>query len=225
MKIYKIQPEYSSQGTTSKPNPFVKIVLDKLINEKRYGLKGQLKIVDLGCGKLRHLNILNNYSKHVILVDTKVQIDRVQKLGNMTGTIKQYLQNIDLPGAAIKVIETRSFELQSNKVDVILSIAVMDVVLMYDRIQMTKAAFNNLRSGGFFVVIIPRNDSATLINCTKENQYEDGFVLKNRGHNIFTFYKNYWDINNLLELFIGNGFHLVDNLSVFRHVCLILQKP
>jgi SAM-dependent methyltransferase len=225
MTTIKIQPEYSAQATHSKPNRFVKKALEKLYTDKQYSLKTIDTLVDLGCGKLRHLNILREYSKNIFLVDTKFQIERRQKFGDILCTMHEYLESVISPDETIKEVETKDFEKQQNNVDAVFSIGVMPVVLEADRKQMLHSAYRNLRPGGYFVVIIPRNDSSILKNCTPNNKIEDGYYFKNRGHEIYTFYINFRDPSTFLALIEKKGFQLIEDLSVYRQIYWIFQKP
>lgn len=78
MAKIQIHSEYSTQGTNSKPNPLVQSTLELLTSEKRFDLKPKNKLIDLGCGKLRHLDICMRFAKHIVLVDTARQIEKVQ---------------------------------------------------------------------------------------------------------------------------------------------------
>lgn len=225
MKKLEIEAEYSAQATLSKPNPLVREVFKLLATEKRFGLKRPGKVVDLGCGKLRHLQICTEYFKYIVLVDTKKQIARKQKFGGMICTMTEYAASLSGLGKKLEIQTIEDFESQHHNAEVILSAAVMDVVLKTARVQMINAAFRNLRPGGYFVIIIPRNDSSILTRCQEKNRYEDGYVFKNRGQFHLTFYTNYRDHNSLVHQLTSKGFNLVEDFSVYRHVCLVLQRP
>jgi phospholipid N-methyltransferase len=225
MQRLEIHPENSAQGTNSRPNPFVQPILERLATEKQFTLRPKVKLVDLGCGKLRHLEICRGFAKHIVLVDTKTQIERVQKFGNMNCTMKQYIDSIESSALKIDIVTIEEFERQHHNADIVLSVAVMDVVLKDARTQMMQAAFRNLRAGGYFIVIVPRNDSSLLVNCKATNKYQDGFVFRNRGHEALTFYTNFRDPSALLRLLADYGFELLEDYSVFRQICWILQRP
>ena len=220
-----ITSEYSAQGMHSKANPLVQSTLNLLTTNKQFRLKSNLKIVDMGCGKLRHLNFFTQYAKNIVLVDTAWQIERVQKFGDMTCTMSQYIETLKNKNCKFEIHKIDDFEVQNHCADIVVSTAVMDVVLKKARKQIASAAYQNLRPGGYFVVIVPRNDSSILVRCKQENKYQDGFVFKNRGNNIRTFYTNYRDHSKLIKLLANSGFTLIDDLSVYRQVCVILQKP
>jgi len=188
-------------------------------------LKKLGKVVDLGCGKLRHLPVCAKYFKHIVLVETKKQITREQKFGGVTYTMADYVASLKSLGQKLKIQSIDDFESQHHMADVAVSVAVMDVVLKTARVQMINAAFRNLRPGGYFVIIIPRNDSSILTRCQEKNRYEDGYVFKNRGQFHLTFYTNYRDHNSMVHQLTSKGFNLVEDFSVYRHVCLVLQRP
>jgi len=224
----RIHSENSAQGTTTNANPLVETVLTKITSEKTYGLdsKGKnLKLVDLGCGKLRHLCICSKFANQIILVDTVEQITRTQKFAGTNYTMEQFVQSLGNHRSKITIIATTEFEKQHHNADIVLSVAVMDVVLKGDREQMSRSAFNNLSKGRYFVVIVPRNDSSILKRCSKSNEYQHGNVFNSRGDSNRTFYSNFADHTPLLRLFERIGFRLVDDLSVYRQVCLILRTP
>jgi hypothetical protein len=109
--------------------------------------------------------------------------------------------------------------------DFAICVAVMDVVLPADRISITAAAFQNLRDGGYFSVIVPRNDSSIIKRCNDGNRFMDGHVFKNRGHQQRTFYTNYRNQQELIQMGERAGFELIRDQSIYRQVSLIFQKP
>ena len=187
------------------------------------GKKDSLKVVDLGCGKLRHLNILCDLFNNIILVDTKFQIERKQKLGELFGTLSEYINKLGC-NRNIQIVETNAFSKSNVNADIVLSIAVMGVVIRDSRTSMALSAYSNLKDDGYLLVITPRNDSATLINCKSENMYEDGYYFRNRGSGVYTFYTNYKDHTKLITIFTDVGFNLVEDFSTSRQVCLIFNK-
>src|SRR5581483_3422778 len=181
-------------------------------------------IIDLGCGKLRHLKICRDFSDNIILVDTKEQIERKQKFGDTTATMAEYVKATQDGKVKIDIVETEAFTKKKYNADIVLNVAVMDVVPKKVRSSLVDATYNNLRANGYCILIIPRNDSSILINCRRENKYEDGHIFKNRGHNDFTFYTNFRDPSPLLRVLTHRGFKLIEDLSIYRQICLILQK-
>lgn len=219
-----ISPENSAQGTTSKPNPFVEKALDRLIATKPVLDGRTMRLADLGCGRLRHLRVLLCYSNDILLVDTKKQIERIQVYAGTKCSMMEYVKPIDASQRHLRIETIDIFEQQENELDVVLSIAVFDVVLKKERIRMIRAAYRNLHTGGYLVVIVPRNNSSMLEYCTSENRLQDGYISRNRGNGPYTFYTNYRDIAPLVGLLSNEGFAVIEDLSVFRNVCLIAQR-
>ncbi len=221
MDVNLFFPEYSAQGTNSKPNPLVRKTLELLTRTGSFGVKKEPEIVDLGCGKLRHLKIFTKFTNRIVLVDTKIQIERTQKFGGTLSTMKDYI-NATRNGLNVKILTVEEFEKRNINADIIYSVAVMDAVQQKTRLQITKSAYNNLKFDKYFVVIVPRNDSSILENCKYENQYEDGYFFKNRDK--FTFYVNFRDPTPLLRMIENIGFGLIVDSSRYRYICWIFQK-
>jgi len=216
-------PENSAQGTNTKPNPFVRFTLELLTKKGAHNLRKKPKIVDLGCGKLRHLKILTAFTNNIILVDTNHQINRVQKFEGTLSTMKDYVKKT-YTTQRIRILGIDEFEDRNENADIIYSVAVMDAVLKKSRVQIVNSACSNLRHMGFFVVIVPRNDSSILEHCKIENKFEDGYFIRNRGQKKYTFYANFRDHLPLLHIIQSKCFKLIHDNSTFRHICWIFQK-
>lgn len=68
-----IRPEYSAQRRSHPPNPALKPALE-FVQKARPDLKQLGKVGDLGCGKLRHYNVLAPCSDELYLIDTEDQL-------------------------------------------------------------------------------------------------------------------------------------------------------
>lgn len=122
----------------------------------------------------------------------------------------------------MQVMSAEAFSKRRLKVDVIVSVATYDVVPSRVRVGMAQAAFRNLRVGGAYVVIIPRNDTSILRRCSNRNRYLDGHVFAHHGTN--TFFRNFSDKKPAVRMLNRLGFRLHRDLSIYRQVALILQK-
>jgi len=222
MKSKFLRTENSAQGTKSKPNPFVKLTLETLTKDKNSGLDANIKLVDLGCGKLRHLEISSHYAKKITLVDTNYQVERLQKFDGTTNTMQGYISSLKCNATIVTIDE---FSQQNNNIDVILNVAVMDAVLSKTRRFLAKSARRNLRKHGYFIVIVPRNDASILINCTLKNRYQDGYMISKKGTDFKTFYSNFRESTALHKLITTCGFDLYKDFSNYRQICWIFQKP
>lgn len=114
------------------------------------------------------------------------------------------------------------FSLSNLNLDLVSCVAVMDVVLPHARKSILESAYRNLRVGGILVLVAPRNDSTILRRCTEKNAYSDGYVFPN--HGAHTFFHNFRDQTKLIGLCERTGFRVSNDMSVYRHVCLLLQK-
>lgn len=221
MAKIKISPEYSAISSVATPNPLLKVSIKYILLNENAGKLKSLKIADYGCGKLRHLHMFLDYFNPIYLVDTQFQLSRMLKLFVEKTKIKKYINELK---TSKKLIALKDSEFESSRLglDLIFSIAVFDVVLSKTRSTMIKTAYRNLKQGGFFIIIIPRNDSSFLRRCSQENKYYDGYFFNH--HGITTFFKNFRETKYLINRVNKNGFMLKNDLSKYRNVCLIFRK-
>src|SRR5438128_1130277 len=74
-----LNPEDSAQGSTARPNPLVRASIDMILRGDFDGA-GFRRVADQGAGRLRHLNVMARAFEFLCVVDTDVQLQRVQKL-------------------------------------------------------------------------------------------------------------------------------------------------
>jgi len=223
MVKYNICSEYTAQASTFQPNRMVRLAIESLYHDKSCKVVSRKsKVADQGCGKLRHLKVLVESFQRIHLVDQQVQLTRKQTLfGKSNKNVIDYVKNKFKKGRVSTLPSTKFAKTKLN-LDVILNACTFDVVTPNSRNEMTIAAHRNLRKGGVFILIVPRNDQNILKRCNHENKYCDGHVFSH--HGIHTFFKNFRDHGPLIKNLKQVGFELLQDLSVYRHVCLIFKK-
>jgi SAM-dependent methyltransferase len=221
MAKIKVLPEYSAQPSVARATPLLEVSIKHIISNENTTELNSLRVADYGCGKLRHLCILRNYFNSIYLVDTKFQLSRTVKLFGEKTTITKYIATLETSNN-IRILNGSEFESSELGLNAIFSIAVLDVVLPSTRTTMIETVHKNLKPGGFFVIIIPRNDSSILKRCLQNNKYYDGYFFNH--HGITTFFKNFREAEHLVNKIARSGFVLVKNLSIYRHVCLLFKK-
>lgn len=215
-----IQPELSAQGYTAKPSPMAARCHEYAL--ERFGKSS--RAADQGCGRLRNLNALTSGHSSLLLVDTKRQLEHLQLFIDKRQTISEFANSWNSEGNAcqLKVMSADQFNDSHLNLDVIYSIATYDVVLKKTRKQMAGAASQNLKKGGLYFIVAPRNDSSILQRCSSKNSYQDGYVFKRNGmHTFFCNFKDQTDIIDMVELM---GFTLEEDLSIFRHATIAFRK-
>jgi hypothetical protein len=224
MARIEINSAYSAQPSTAKPNPFVEVAIRHCLENGLLSRdSNKPRIADQGCGKLRHLTILCRYFDTIYLIDKEFQLNLSQRLFDLDGTsIKEYISSLKMSGKKFNVLSSLDFDSSKLNLDIVFNICVFDVEVPKIRKAMIAAAYKNLKEGGLYVVIIPRNDQSILVRCTTKNRYLDGHVFQHRG--VVTFYKNYRNTRSLIYAFAKESFVLEADLSVYRQVCLILRK-
>ncbi len=179
--------------------------------------------VDLGCGQLRHLDVFLETFKRIVLVDTPRQLARELRFDGRMCTIPDYVAA--LPRATqrrINIVDSERFVTARIAADAVLTVNTFDVVPGKVRGEMCLAALRNLLPGGLFGVIAPRNDTTITSRCTVENQFLDGHVFEH--HGVMTFFRNFRHHRPLISRIEQMGGRLVDDMSVYRHVCLLFER-
>lgn len=215
-----LRPEFSAQRMSHPPNPAVATAIEAL--RRRWLALQRAKVADLGCGKLRHLRLLAPLSSHLFLVDTEYQLTTTHRDGNRLYTIRDLAAKRSDAVPAVAALNDTQFAVTKLSLDVVFCVAVFDVVTLDTRKALTAAAYRNLRRGGLFVLIVPRNDSTILVRCATGNAYADGHAFQH--HGAYTFFKNFRDTYALARLCEAGGFTMVEDLSVYRQVCLLFER-
>ena len=219
-KAINLRPEYSAQRRSHPPNPalFHAIeVIQTLRGSKRLG-----KVADLGCGKLRHFDLLIRLADELFLIDTQNQLSANHEDLGKSYTVLQIAEKARKRGRKVQAVATDAFAKTKLSLDVIFCVAVFDVVPRHTRRSLIESAAGNLAKHGVFVVIAPRNDSTILRRCHPDNAYADGYVFRNRGaHTFFHNFKNYEDI---IKDCRKVGLSLIKDLSRYRQVCLLFRS-
>lgn len=202
----------------AKPGPIIGRLLEELVEIDRCQ-----SVVDLGCGQLRHLEMLLETFQRIMLVDTPRQLSRRLRFNEKTCTIKEYVSSLPVKlRRRIDIVDSDCFAASRFNADVVLTVNTMDVVPTKVRDNMCAAAIKNLRRRGLFGVIVPRNDTTITSRCSDENRFLDGHVFEH--HGVMTFFRNFRDHQPLVSRIERLGTQVISDTSVYRHVCVLFQK-
>lgn len=213
-----IRPEFSAQRRSHPPNPALELAVHS-VREVRPGTDGWGRVADLGCGKLRHFDIIAPHSAELFLVDTEEQLSTTHIDAGVEYSVRQVAAGARKHGRKVHALTVSEFATAELSLDLILCVAVLDVVPAVTRSQILKSAARNLKKSGMLIIIAPRNDTTILDRCTPENAYRDGHVFFH--HGIYTFFRNFRDHSSIINTAKRLGLTLVRDLSRYRQVCLI----
>lgn len=215
-----IKSELSAQGYKAQPNPMAARCNDYAIEK----LGKSSRAADQGCGRLRNLNELTSGHSSLLLVDTKRQLEHLQLFNDKRQKIIEFCGSWNRKGndCRLQVMSAGDFAGSQLELDVIYTIATYDVVLKKTRKQMAGAAFQNLKKGGLYFIVAPRNDSSILQRCNSKNSYQDGYVFKRNG--MHTFFKNFKDTSGLIDMVKSAGFKIEEDLSIYRQATIAFKK-
>ena len=223
MTKIEIAPAYSAQPSIAKPNPFLSVAIEHMFSN---GLVSEddvnLRVADQGCGKLRHLELLSQHFSTIYLIDLEFQLTRIQRLFGLEISVRDYIAKHSIPGKELIALPDSDFGSTKLSLDAVFNICVFDVVVPKTRKALIAAAHRNMKNGGLYVVIVPRNDRSILNRCKQKNEYLDGHIFHH--HGVTTFYKNHSNAKALTQSIAEQGFTLEIDLSRHRQICLILRK-
>lgn len=166
-------------------------------------------MVDLGCGRLRNLDILLKHFPDVTLVDTELQCARISNL---------------IPHQKpIRLLTTVEFEKSRSLYEAIFLISVLHVIDKPPiRTKIIQLAESKLRNGGYLIVDVPTGEAYYRRRCTLENTHGDGWVMGTGA--VRTFYRSY-SASKLDKLItVNTGLTLFKKLSVDHHIIRIWQR-
>ncbi len=212
--------EFSAQRRSHPPNPKVSQAigfLSEIIGGHILGV-----VADVGCGKLRHYRILLNAAKILLLVDTERQMAAIHHDGKSSYTIPEVARSARKRGRSVYALTIQQFRGGRQLVDVALCAAVFDVIVRDKRQEIIRSVSERLKPSGYFVVIIPRNDSTITRRFFEENKYKDGHVFSH--HGLQTFFCNFERYTTVIADCEDVGLELLRDLSSYRQVCLIFRK-
>lgn len=213
-----VNSEDSAQGSTARPNALVAPSL-ALVRQYLEGSRDKLRVADQGCGRLRHLAALAAEFDHVWLIDQAIQLDRSQTLYGKRQSIRDLAAGLR---DGVMALSDTEFRVARLNLDAVFSFCVFDVVTEAVRRQLASDAAANLRDGGLYVLVVPRNDSSIVTRCSDENAHEDGHLFLRNGS--VTFYANFRDATSILGPVCRAGFRLLEDRSRYRYLWLVFEK-
>jgi SAM-dependent methyltransferase len=212
--------EYSAQRRSHPPSPALPKAIAFLRSDGSDGPLGT--VADVGCGKLRHYRVLKDLATTLLLVDTERQMSREHSDGGTVYSIPRVAQAARKQGESVHALTFEELKASKRKIDVAFCIAVFDVVTRTVRKEISAVVSERLRDGGYFVIIVPRNDSTITDRFSSANRYQDGHVFAHHGAQ--TFFCNFKTVATITGDCQKVGLVLQRDLSVYRQGCLIFRK-
>lgn len=216
----KISPEFSAQRRSHQINCAFQSALGLVRTQFKHSLNSW-RVADLGCGKLRHYAALSGFPK-LYLVDTEKQLSMPHVDGGETYTVREVAARARAKGNVVYAMNSFEFAKAHLELDLVVCIAVLDVVVSEVRKQLIAMASRNLRSQGICILVVPRNDSTILSRCRDKNRFKDGYVFAH--HGTHTFFHNFRSYSSIVAMCMREELTLIEDLSTYRQVCLVFSR-
>ena len=141
--------------------------------------------LDYGCGKLRYSGALAQRCKNLTLVDSKVQLNRVQKLGDETTTVYEYAAS-HWPHARVLAVE--EFEQDSQLYDLVLCANVLSAIPNVEiRSHVLSLLAEALKPGGTCLFVAQYRNSyfKEVAASPRAIPHLDGWLVTTPGRNAY----------------------------------------
>jgi hypothetical protein len=211
-----INSELSAQGSNARCNPALRGLIEHMTNNY---INADTVAVQ-AAGKLRNLTIYSEYYDNIFIIETEEQLLKNQVFFEYRNiTLSEYINNHALN---IRYTTSTQFLLSNYNFQIIYNVCAYDVVPFSIRYEMAYSAFNNIAHDGYYIIVIPRNDFSITNRFTINNKYQDGHIFNRNSKK--TFMINYKNYDSLINMFEDIGFIIVEDLSIYKYIKLILKK-
>lgn len=141
--------------------------------------------LDYGCGKLRYSELILKTTDVLTIVDSEIQLSRVQKIGSKKTSIRQSIRASN----RIDAYNTIEFSHQQTKFDRAFCINVLSVIPTRSvRARVIELIASKLKRGGtcLFVVQYRNSDFSRMRNLSNARVWGDGILIDSlRGHSFY----------------------------------------
>lgn len=166
-------------------------------------------VVDVGCGRLRNLDVFQRSFSDITLVDTKLQFKRIKDL---------------VPKSQkIRLLDAERFRDDKRRYHAAFIISVLHILPdRKTRKRVISLAIRKLCRFGYIVVDVPTGENYYRHKCKAENKYRDGWLMGEGKYK--TFYKKY--SARELDKLLTDGMHLELYKKVWfdKHIVRIMKK-
>jgi len=204
-----IRPEYSAVGAKNLNRPS-RAVQAAISTFKELKLS---RIAEIGCGLLANSSHILRAFPFVILVDTKLQYNRIKdKLDKLYAKYRSFK----------KFIDTESFHNGKMGLEGAIVINVLHVLPeVRERTELLKSIHKNLKEKGVIFIDVPCNETfyRNLVKTAKP--YKDGYIMRRGSY--YTFYKNmtFEELKGYVEKV---GFQFVLRIYLDHRITFICNK-
>ena len=174
---YKVNSvEVRSENAAKPSSQYSAYLMNWILNQNGFQVS-----IDYGCGKLRYSNYLRKVSKYTLLVDSNIQLNRVQIINGFKTTVKDYVSN---NWKDCKLVNVNNFT-EKNVADFVLCANVLSAIpSVVTRSETVSKIAASLKQNGKCLFVTQHTNSyfTKLANSAKSIKHLDGWlVLSKRG--------------------------------------------
>lgn len=177
---YTVKGLLVKSENAAKPRAQKSHYLESLIRSVRQCHSG----LDYGCGKLRYFPALREVCRKLVLVDSAIQLGRMQTLGGRRTTIRRYISR----WPAVAAMDVEHFIEDEGTFDLILCSNVLSAIPSRKvRLLMVETLASRLRKGGraLFAVQYTNSYFTALRNDPRAQEFLDGYLVSSSRGNSF----------------------------------------
>jgi 2-polyprenyl-3-methyl-5-hydroxy-6-metoxy-1,4-benzoquinol methylase len=138
-------------------------------------------ILDYGCGKLRYAPLLAQRARTLTLVDSEIQLGRVQMIGKELTTARDYARD-HWPHS--RILTSEEFSRRGGRYDLVLCVNVLSAIpIPKIRSRSLRLIASCLKPAGrcLFVTQYRNSYFRQIVQSRKATKHLNGWILKSRG--------------------------------------------
>lgn len=174
---YKIKGDIIRSENAAKPHHQAsRVMIEWIASQPQLG-----RVLDYGCGKLRYAPYLLSKATHLTLVDSEIQLSRVQQIHGERTTIRDYAQS---KWAGTKVASAETFVAEATKYDFILCSNVLSAIPCVKTRKLVLASlFSAMKSDGQCLFTTQYRNSCfkQMAAMPSAESHLDGWIVKSKG--------------------------------------------
>lgn len=214
---YKVKGRIIRSENAAKPhNQASRVLIQWIESQPNLG-----QVLDFGCGKLRYFPYLISKATHLTLVDSEIQLNRIQQILGERTTVWEYAKT---KWKNTSVIPAERFLLEKAQYDFVLCSNVLSAIpCVKTRKSILKAIHGSLSANGRCLFTTQYRNSCfkQMANSPHAEPYLDGWLVKKQRTNSFYGILPKGKLEGILK---RNGYSVIESWNSGESAYVLVKK-